>query len=94
MRVKLAADKEWQIVPVERGYTVNSRGIGVADMVEAIREGRTHRASGELAYHVLDIMHAVHEASDQGKHVDLQSTCERPEPLPADIEEKWGSLGE
>jgi predicted dehydrogenase len=94
VRVKLAGDKEWQIVPIERGYTVNSRGIGVADMVEAIGEGRPHRASGELAYHVLDIMHAVHEASDQGRHVELQSTCERPEPLPADIEEKWGSLGE
>ena len=40
----------------------NSRGIGVADMAYALRSGRPHRASGELAFHVLDIMHAVHEA--------------------------------
>ena len=32
------------------------------------------RASGELAYHVLDIMHAFYEASDQGRHLELSST--------------------
>jgi hypothetical protein len=49
-----------------------------------MRQGRQrqHRANGEMAYHVLDIMHAFQEASDQGQHVELGSTCERPEPLP------------
>ncbi|MGB9586736.1 MAG: gfo/Idh/MocA family oxidoreductase, partial [Armatimonadota bacterium] len=56
------------------------------------RSGRKHRASGELAYHVLDIMHAFHDASDQGKRVDLESTCERPAALPVGL--KPGTLDE
>ncbi len=54
----------------------------MADMAYAIGSGRSHRASDKLTYHVLDIMHAVHDASDAGKHVELTSTCERPAPLP------------
>ena len=69
-------------VPLTHGYAENSRGIGVADMAYALRSGRPHRASGEMAYHVLDVMHAFHDASDQGRHIDLESTCARPAPLP------------
>ena len=35
------------------------RGLGVADMALALRDGRPRRANGDLAYHVLDIMHAM-----------------------------------
>lgn len=69
-------------VPLTHGYTENFRGIGVADICNAVRSGRKHRASGELAYHVLDLMHSFHDSSDQGKHIEMQSTCERPAPLP------------
>jgi hypothetical protein len=54
-------------------------------MAAAIRSGRPHRASGALAYHVLDLMHAFHDASQEGKHIDIASTCDRPAPLPADL---------
>ena len=37
-------------------------------MAEAIEQGRPHRASAELAYHVLDIMHGIHEAAEEGKY--------------------------
>ena len=80
--VRRAGATEWSEVPLTHGYTENSRGIAVADMAYALRSGRDHRASGELAYHVLDIMHAVHEASNQGQHIDLSSTCRRPAALP------------
>lgn len=76
----------WMEVPLTHGYAENSRGIGVADMAYALRSGRQHRASGELAYHVLDVMHAFHDASDQGKHIQLQSTCSRPAPLPLGLQ--------
>lgn len=72
----------WSDIPLSHGYADNSRGIGVADMAYALRSGRTHRASGELAYHVLDIMHAFHDSSDAGNHIELGSTCARPQPLP------------
>ncbi|MCL6519218.1 MAG: Gfo/Idh/MocA family oxidoreductase [Armatimonadetes bacterium] len=82
VRIKRAGEKEWAEVPLSHGYAENSRGLGVADMAYALRSGRAHRASGELAYHVLDIMHAFHDASEKGVHIMLESTCERPSALP------------
>ena len=76
---------EWREVPLTHGYTEQSRGIGPADMANAIRSGREHRANGEMAYHVLDIMHAFHNASDLGKHIKLESTCKKPKPLPTGL---------
>ena len=67
-----------------RGYDQNSRGLGVAEMACALEEGRPPRASGAIALHVLDIMHALHEASEMSRHVDLETTCTRPEPLSCD----------
>jgi hypothetical protein len=69
------------------GYTENSRGIGVADMAYALRSGRKHRANGDLTYHVLEAMHAFHEASEKEKTVSLKSTVKRPEPLPVGLTE-------
>ncbi len=84
VRLKRKGDKEWRNIPIQHKWVENSRGLGVAEMAEAIREGRPHRASGELTYHVLDMMHAFHDSAREGQHIELQSTCERPAPLPAD----------
>ena len=80
------ARSEWQEVPLTHGYTATSRGIGVADMAYAIRTGRPHRASGELALHVLDVMHAIHEAAAERRQVELSTTCTRPAPLPMGLQ--------
>ncbi|MEZ4713348.1 MAG: Gfo/Idh/MocA family oxidoreductase [Caldilineaceae bacterium] len=82
VRIRRAGATEWSEIPITHLYTENSRGLGVADMAYAIRSGRAHRASGQLAYHVLDIMCAIHDASNQDAHVQLDSSCERPAPLP------------
>ena len=82
VRVRLSGEQEWTDVPLTHGNAANSRGIGVLDMALAMRDGRPQRASGALAYHVLDLMHAVHDASREGRHIDMTSTCERPAPLP------------
>ncbi len=76
---------EWKEIPLTHGFAENSRGIGVADMAIALAEGRKHRANGKMAYHVLDVMWGFHDASKEGKHIDIRSTCERPEPLPMDF---------
>ncbi|WP_062109302.1 Gfo/Idh/MocA family protein [Bacillus niameyensis] len=76
---------KWEEVPLTHGFTNNSRGIGVADMAEALQTGRPHRANGELAFHVLDAMHAFIESSERGIHFELSSTCKKPEPLPVNI---------
>jgi len=85
VQVRKAGDKEWREVPLTHGNAKNGRGLGVAEIGRALETGRKHRASGELTYHVLDIMHAIHDASLDGKHVTLASTCDRPAPLPAGL---------
>ncbi len=87
VRVRKAGAPEWSDVPLTHGHTENSRGIGVADMAYGLRYNRPHRASGELAYHVLDLMHAFHDASQESQHIELASSCSRPAPLPADLPE-------
>jgi predicted dehydrogenase len=77
-------DGEWAEVPIAHRYTENSRGIGVADMAAAIAAGRPHRASGELAYHVLDTMHAIYESADAGRRIAIAGGPARPAPLPAE----------
>jgi predicted dehydrogenase len=73
VRVLRAGATEWREMPLLHGGSLNTRGIGLADMVDALRSGRPHRASGALAYHVLDIMHALYDAADQGRHIELSS---------------------
>lgn len=84
-KVKLYREGKWEEIPLTHGYSENSRGIGVADMAYAIQEGRPHRASGDLTFHVLDAMHGFLDASQQGRHYLLESPGVRPEALP----EKW-----
>ena len=81
VRIAHAGEKRWHKVPINRPYTGNSRGLGLADMAAALRGNRPHRANGDLAYHVLEVMHAVETASRENRHVAITSTCERPAPL-------------
>ncbi len=73
---------EWTEVPLTHGYTDNYRSVGMADMAAAARSGRAHRCSGDLAYHVLEVMQSFAESSRQGTHIDITSACERPAALP------------
>jgi predicted dehydrogenase len=69
----------WMEAPLVAGFSENSRGLGVMDMAQAMRAGCQHRASGEMALHVLETMHAAYLASGEGRHVELASSCVRPE---------------
>lgn len=82
IRLKRAGADVWSEIPMLHSSAEPGRGTGVADMAAAIASGRPHRASGELAYHVLDLMHGVHDASESGRHIEVESTCLRPAPLP------------
>jgi len=82
VRLRRAGEDEWQEMPLTHANPEQSRGLGVADLAQAAVSGRPHRASGELALHVLEIMETIHTASDEGRHIALRSNCERPAPLP------------
>jgi predicted dehydrogenase len=86
VRLNRHADEEgWREVPLAYNHTEhcrNCRGLGVVEMAEAVAEGREPRASGALALHVLDVMQSITESAALGRHLDLGTTCERPEPMP------------
>lgn len=75
-------DADWREVGQAHKYSQNARGIGVLDMAYAIRNGRQHRANGNVALHVLEVMVGFHQAAEQGKYYDLQYLCDTPQPLP------------
>ena len=76
--------REWVDIPLS--HTTNiGRGAGVADMAYAIQSGRRHRATGDLAFHVLDIMQALEESAAAGQHVEIKSTLELPLAVPAGL---------
>ena len=89
VEVRRSEDKEWRQLPLTHSDQV-SRGIGVADLAAGIIHGRPHRASGEMAYHVLEAMLAVNLASERGAHVILDSTATKPKALPVGL--KLGEL--
>lgn len=60
------------------------RGTGVVEMVRAIRAGVPERASGEQAFHVLDIMQSAIEAGESREPVEVTSTFDLPAPLDVD----------
>lgn len=62
-------------------YADNSRGIGPAEMAQAIREGRKARADKAMAYHVLDILCGIIESSETESFISIPSTCSRPDPF-------------
>jgi len=85
--IALAADRKagWQAREETHGYGGRYRGVGGAELANAVAAGRPARASGELAYHVLDICCSIYEAADSGRCVEVQSRVERPDPLPEGV---------
>ncbi|MGP5594003.1 Gfo/Idh/MocA family protein [Brachybacterium alimentarium] len=65
-------EQEWIEVP-QQGV-VAGRGTGLLDMVRAIAEDRPHVASGEVGYHVLDVMLSAEESAASGEFVAVNSS--------------------
>jgi predicted dehydrogenase len=76
----MEADNEY-VLDNTFAYTDNSRGVGVAEMADAILHGRKNRASKEMAYHVLDIISQIMRSNVTGSFEKVTSTCTLPEPF-------------
>lgn len=82
VRIRRNGEQDWTEVTPEFGYSDDCRGLGVADLISALENKREHRANARTAYHVLDIMHSILDASESGRHVELNSSMTRPSPMP------------
>lgn len=87
--LKTTEDEEWREIEHTHNH-YSKRGIGLADMAWSIHENRPHRASGQLGFHVLDIMQGFDESSQNRKPREIESTCQQPNPLPSRYsDEDW-----
>jgi predicted dehydrogenase len=77
-------DEDFSEVPhtFVKGY---GRAVGLADMAYAIQSGRAHRASGEQALAVLDLMQGFLDSSASGEAYEPQVPYSRPAPMPAEL---------
>ena len=56
----------------------NYRCLGVAELASAVLHGTPHRASGALASHALEVMHATLKAGVEGGEIAVHSRVDRP----------------
>ena len=75
---------DWQDAPFGSRGAADARGLGLHDLVEAIAEDRPHRASGQLALHVVDVARSVLRAADERRVIEIESQVEKPQSLPVE----------
>ncbi len=85
VQIRRSMRDEWEEIPLSHANAEQSRGLGVIDLTAAERSGRAHRASAELALHVLELMEGAIRASERGARVELTTRCARPAPLPSGL---------
>lgn len=77
-------EKDWTEIPTAfvSGY---GRGVGLADMAQAIRSRRPLRASGQQGMAVLDLMQGFFDSSAAGKFYSPVISYQRPAPMRANL---------
>jgi predicted dehydrogenase len=72
-----------RVAPVRPPFAGVDFGRGVCEMVDAIRAGRPHRATGEQAAHVVEVVAAIGRSLDaDGGRVRVRSRFPLPAPMP------------
>ena len=82
VKLRQSGDGTWRPLPLSAGFRDGSRGVGVADLAASLLEGRPHRASADVALHVLDVMVTVLAAAEQKTSLEVHSSCARPALVP------------
>lgn len=82
VRLHRRGDQEWSTAETVEVSDGVGRGLGVLDLARAIRTGRPHRATGELALHVVDVMTAILTSAERAEYVPVHSTFPPPALLP------------
>jgi predicted dehydrogenase len=82
LRIRRTGEQDWTAVP--SAGTTAGRGIGVVDMVRAIRSGEPHRATGEIALHVLEMMTAIGRSAAGARFEPVESDFAVPDALDAE----------
>lgn len=83
--LRKVGEPEYKEVP-HTHPTGRGRAAGLADLAASIgKRRRHHRASGALAYNVLDAMIGFLDSAKSGKTLKTRANYDRPAALPADL---------
>jgi predicted dehydrogenase len=69
------------VQPLREPYEGIEWSRALVDLAEALEEGRPHRASGEQAAHIVEVLEAATQSAEHGGTVEVRSTFDRPEPF-------------
>ncbi|MGO8070615.1 gfo/Idh/MocA family oxidoreductase, partial [Rhizobium leguminosarum] len=65
-------------MPLDAPSRVNYRGLGLAEMANAILHNRPHRANAALGLHTLAVLEGILKSATEERPVIIQESCERP----------------
>lgn len=82
VRIRANRSDAWATIPPSAGYQSTERGIGLAELAQALQQDQQPRTSGKLALHTLDAMISILDAARDGRAVPLSTTCEVPPIAP------------
>ncbi len=63
-----------------------SRGLGVLELADAISTGKKNRTGRDLILHITEAIEAVRASASNGGFYTMQTTCDRPEPIPPGVQ--------
>ena len=66
------------------GPRANYRTAGLADMAMALIEKRDPRCSLDRSLHGIDVLTSILKSGEEGRFIDMTTTCTQPEPLGID----------
>jgi predicted dehydrogenase len=69
------------VPPLREPYAGIDWSRALSDLAEAVAEGRPHRASGEHAAHIVEVLEAAQASVADGRYVAVHSDFRRPEPV-------------
>ncbi len=82
VRVILKGNSEPFVMQQSHAFSEEYRGLGVAEMAWSMRMGRKNRASKEMAYHALEVLHGIVKSSVTKSNQMMQSTFEKMPAIP------------
>ena len=82
VRLLLKGNNEPIVMQQSHAFNSECRGLGVAEMAWSLRMGRKHRASKEMAYHALEVLHGIVASSRTRTNQVMKSSFEKTPPIP------------
>jgi predicted dehydrogenase len=83
-----SGDTGWSTIPMVFPYRSDNRGIGAAEMAEALLQKRPPRLGADFVYHTLDVLEQLDNSLQKQEARKIESGFEKT--LPMSMEALWG----